>query len=235
MKKTLTLILMMLGAAVFAADGGFDVKNIRLFTRFTPVVKYENERSRSVNGKETSWLCMETTFIPEARGADEDQWYDDVTMEGMLVIARPGKETTYIVLTGKTRFFTIHADGKSHVGMFFVPAKILLRYLGNWGGTLPPVQQARVSFYAPGKVLLGEGFWSAQGSGKKGRFVPSNSKEYRTVAARMKEYEKNYRNVTTLRGGLYSKEKTPWIYFDYDFYDLIYDNVFQQDSDSIRK
>lgn len=234
MRKTLALILMMLGAAVFAADGGFDVKSIRLTTRFTPVVKYENESLRSKASKETRWLCMETTFIPEARGTEEDQWYDDVTMEGMLVIARPGKEVSYIVLTGKTRFFTIHADGKSHHGVFFVPAKILFRYLGAWSGTLPPVQMARVSFYAPGKILLGEGYW-AQGSSKKGRFVPLNSKEYRTVAARMKEYEKNYRNVTTLRGGLYSKEKTPWSYVDYDFYDLIYDNVLQQDSDSIKK
>ena len=234
MKKTLTLILMMLGAAVFAADGGFDVKNIRLFTRFTPVVKYVNESVRSKSSKETLWLCMEATFVPEARGSEEDQWYDDVTMEGMLVIARQGKELTYIVLTGKTRFFTIHADAKNHSGVFFVPSKILQRYLGTWGGTLPSVQMARISFYAPGKILLGEGFW-AQGSGKKGRFVPLNSKDYNAVAARMKEYEKNYRNIITLRGGLYSKEKTPWSYVDYDFYDLIYDNVLQQDSDSIKK
>ena len=35
--------------------------------------------------------------------------------------------------------------------------------------------------------------------------------------------------------GLYSKEKTPWVYYDYDFYDLIYDNVQSQDGESIRK
>ena len=51
----------------------------------------------------------------------------------------------------------------------------------------------------------------------------------------MKEYEKNYSNVTMLRGGLYSKEKTPWVYFDYDLYDLIYDNVLQQDSGNIKR
>ena len=234
MKRTMALMFMMLGIAVFAADGRFDVKNIRLFTRYTPVPKYENESSRTKAGKETRWLCMETTFIPEARGAEDDPWYDDVTMEGMLVIARTGKEVTYIVLTGKTRYFTIPADGKSHLGLFFVPAKIMARYLGAWGGALPTIQMARVSFYAPGKVLLGEGFW-AQGGGKKGRFVPLSSKDYRAVAARMKEYEKNYRNIITLRGGLYSKEKTPWNYFEYDFYDLIYDNVLQQDSDNIKK
>ena len=235
MKKLVLLMLLIAAVAGFAADGRFEIKSIRLFTRLTPVPKYENETSASKAAKTTRWLCLETIFIPEALGGKTDQWYDDVTMEGMLVISHPGaKVNSYIVLTGKTRFFTIPADGKNHIGMFYVPAKILSRYLGTWNGDQPPVHMARVSFYAPGKVLLGEGFW-ARSSGKKGKFVMENSKEHRAAAARMKEYEKNYSNVTTLRGGLYSKEKTPWVYYNYDLYDLIYDNVLQQDSGSIKR
>jgi len=232
MKKLMLLVMLTLAAAVSAADGRFDIKNIRFLLRPTPVPKYENETSRSKNAKHTRWLCVETTFIPESR--DGEPWYDDVTMEGTLVISRPaGKGISYIVLTGKTRFFTIPADAKHHIGMFYVPSKILARYLGSEHGD-PTIQMARVAFYAPGKILLGEGYW-AQGSTKKGKFVPVTSKDHRAVAARMKEYEKNYSNVTMLRGGLYSKEKTPWVYFDYDLYDLIYDNVLQQDSGNIKR
>ena len=235
MRKTTTVFLLMtLAAAVFAANGRFDIKNIRFHTRFTPVPKYENADSRSKVAKRTRWLCVETTFIPEARDAQQEPWYDDVTMEGMLVITRAdGKGISYVVLTGKTRFFTIPADGKNHTGMFYVPPQLLLRYLSNWNGDLAGIQMARVSFYAPGKILLGEGYWAALGGNAKGKFIPIGSKEHRTVAARMKEYEKNYSNITMLRGGLYSKENTPWVYFSYDLYDLIYD--LKQDNGSIKQ
>lgn len=234
MKKLMGLMLLAIMTAGFAADGRFYIKNLRFFTRLTPVPKYENDTSRSKAAKSTRWLCMETDFIPEMLNAKAEQWYDDVTMEGTLVIARSvEKGMSYIVLTGKTRFFTIPADGKRHIGMFYVPAKILARYLGSWNSE-PMIQMAKVAFYAPGKVLLGEGYW-AQGTGKKGKYVPENSKEYRAVASRMKEYEKNYSNVIMLRGGLYSKEKTPWVYYNYDLYDLIYDNVLQQDSGNIKR
>lgn len=233
-KLMLFLLTATMAAAGFAAEGRFDVRNIRFFFRPTPVPKYENETSRSKTARSTSWLCMETTFIPEMQNARSEQWYDDVTMEGLLVIARTeGSGNSYIVLSGTTRFFTIPADGKKHVGTFFVPSKILARYLGSKNGE-PVVQMARVSFYAPGKVLLGEGFW-ALSSARKGKFVPASSREYRAVAARMQEYEKNYSNVTMLRGGLYSKEKTPWVYFDYDLYDLIYDNIRPQDGANIKR
>ena len=218
--------------AGFAANGRFEIKNIRLFTRPTPVPKYENETSASKAAKNTRWLCVEAIFIPQAISGKADPWYDDVTMEGMLVISHPGGKVSTVVLTGKTRFFTIPADGKQHIGMFYVPAKILSRYLGTWNGEQPPVDAARISFYAPGKVLLGEGFWER--SGKKGKFVPEKSKTHRAVSDRMKGYE-NSSSVTTLRGGLYSKEKTPWVYYNYDLYDLIYDNVLQEDSGSIKR
>ena len=234
MKKLTMLMLLALAAAVSAADGRFDIKKIRCFSRSTPIPRYENDDSSSKTAKKNQWLCLETIFIPESMSstAKAEQWYDDITMEGTVVLARPaGKGISYIVLTGKTRFFTIQADAKQHIGMFYVPSKILARYLGTWNGE-PPIEMAKVAFYAPGRILLGEGYW-AQGSGKKGKFVPVTGKDYRAVAERMKKYEKN----TTLRGGLYSKEKTPWVYYEYGKYenDLIYDNVLQQDSGNIKQ
>ena len=151
----------------------------------------------------------------------------------MLVISRGDKEKSYVVLTGETRFFTIPADKKDHIGVFYVPPMLLSRYCGDSAGALKALQMFRVAFYGPGRVLLGEGYWAV--SGKNGQFVPAGTKAFKAVAARMKEYEKAYSNVTLLRGGLYSKEKTPWVYFDYDFYDLIYDNFRSQAGESIKK
>ena len=219
-------------SAVAADD--FSVKNISFALQSTPVPTYENGSSRS--GSKNRWLLMKANFVPEERKKAE-AWYDDVTMEGTLVFIREDKNKkghSYVVLTGETRFFTIPADKKDHAGVFYVPPMLLTRYCGDSAGSLKAIEMARVAFYGPGRVLLGEGYWMK--AGKTGQFIlPGSSKAYREVAARMKQFEKAYSNVMQLRGGLYSKEKTPWVYFDYDYYDLIYDNVRTQTGESIKK
>ncbi len=233
MRKVLTCaVLAMLFFVSGAAAEPFTVKDISMSLRSTPVPQYENDTSRAKSGGKTRWLRVFVNFVPAAKKTG-DAWYDDVTMEGSLVIMREGRETSYVVLTGKTRFFTIPADAKEHRGVFYVPPMLLSRYCGDSSGALKSIRMFRVAFYGPGRVLLGEGYWAV--TGKTGHLVARDGKSYKTVAARMKEYEKPYKNVSFLRGGLYSKEKTPWVYFDYDFYDLIYDNVQTQDGESIRK
>lgn len=233
LKKSLTCAFFaaLLCISCAAADA-FTIKNISFSLRTTPIPRYENDTSRVRSGSKNRWLRLYVDFIP-AEKRSGDAWYDDVTMEGMLVISRGDKDKSYAVLTGETRFFTIPADKKDHTGVFYVPPMLLSRYCGDSAGALKAIQMFRVAFYGPGRVLLGEGYWAL--SGKNGQLVPAGSKAGKAVAARMKEYEKPYSNVTLLRGGLYSKEKTPWVYFDYDFYDLIYDNVRSQAGESIKK
>ena len=234
-----SLVYMFLAAvqivSVAAADD-FSVKNISCALQAAPVPAYENGSSRS--GSKNRWLLIKATFVPEElKKAELDSWYDDVTMEGMLVLVREDKnkkDRSYVVMTGETRFATIPADKKEHAGVFYVPPVLLSRYCGGSEGAAKAVEMVRVAFYAPGRILLGEGYWAK--SGAKGAFVPpSDSKSYKKIVARMKDFEKAYSNVLQLRGGLYSKEKTPWAYFDYDFYDLIYDNIRTQSGESVKK
>lgn len=234
MKKILTsFALAVLFVAGSAASDSFAIKSISTSLRSTPVPQYNNVNSRAKTGGKNRWLRLQVTFIPSSEDK-KISWYDDVTMEGCLVILRPEKPVSYVVLSGKTRFFTIPADDREHQGFFYVPPVILNRYCGDAAGALKAIRMFRVSFYGPGRVLLGEGFWAVSGR-SSGELVTTRSKTYRTVAARMKEYEKPYRNVAFLQGGLYSKERTPWVYFDYDFHDLIYDNVQSQVGEDIRR
>ena len=233
MKGLIFALLAMLFIAGAGAVEPLEIKEITMKLRSTPVPQYDNESSRAKSGSKNRWLQVFVDFVPAAKKAG-DAWFDDVTMEGTLVLVRDMKgSANYVVLTGKTRFFTIPADGKEHAGVFYVPPMLLARYCGTANDALKAVRMFRVSFYGPGRVLLGEGYWEV--GGKKGRLLSDGSKAYNAAVARMKEYEKPYRNVIFLRGGLYSKEKTPWVYHDYDFYDLIYDNVQLQDGESIRK
>ncbi len=226
-------VLTMLFIAGGAASDAIVVKSISRSLRPTPVPRYDNETSRSKTSGKNRWLQLSVTFIPTTSAKPKDGWYDDVTMEGLLVMSPPGKEKKFIVLSGKTRYFTIPADDKDHYGVFYVPPAVLARYCGDSAGAMKAIESIRISFYGPGRILLGNGYWVA--SGKSGELILPGNKKYATVAARMKEYEKPYRDVVFLRGGLYSKEKTPWVYFDYDFYDLIYDNVQPQTGESIKK
>lgn len=103
MKKWTGLMLIFLLTLCAAADR-FEVKAIQFSSRKTPVPSYENTNSHSKTSAKRRWLCVETLFVPQGVSRGES-WYDDVTMEGALVIVRPGKkEASYVVLTGKTRF-----------------------------------------------------------------------------------------------------------------------------------
>ena len=228
------MLAVLLAAGGIAADS-FAVKDISCSLQSTLVPQYDGKNSRVRNGAKNRWLRLFVKFVPALEKAGEG-WYDDVTMEGSLVLYRPGKRgDAYVVLSGKTRYFTIQADGKEHFGAFYVPPAILARYCGDSAGALKAVRLFRVAFYGPGRVLLGEGYWSAPG-GKKGELLTPASKGFQKAAARMKQYENpQYANVTFLRGGLYSKERTPWVYFDYDLFDLIYDDAHSAAGESIRR
>ena len=234
LKKSLTFALFAVLLIGSAAAEDFVIDNISFSQPSTPAVRYANNDSRVRVGSKNRWLRLQVDFVPAAKKRG-DAWYDDVTMEGLLLLSR-GKQdsaTSYVVLTGETRFFTIPADKKKHFGVFFVPPMLLARYCDEPQSAPKAVRLIRVAFYGPGRVLLGEGYWVA--AGKKGRFVSPENKMYKTVAAQVKELEKPKRNVTFLRGGLYSKEMTPWNYLDYDAYDLIYENVRLQAGESIQK
>ncbi len=208
------------------------VTDIKLRFMDTPLVKFDNmSNSGKSGGTRQKWVGMEIFYVPLAKAPQaRGGWIDDVTMEGKLVLATPNNAggPSYIVLTGKTRFFTIEADDKTHMALLLVPPKLLDRYYPagrNYNNSM--FAGAQVSFYGPGKVLLGEGYW-------RGGLL-TKAPEIETARRMMGEFGKNYQDVLNLRGGLYSKEKTPWALFNYDYYDLIYDEAGPDGGMDIRK
>lgn len=199
----------------------FSVDNLKLSFVATPLVRYGNINNTNVTSTRNRWAVLESSFVPLQLKNSKNLWYDDVTMEGMLVISSEDAKGArqFVVLNGKTRFFTIPADGKIHYGMFFAPPRILDRYyVYGKAFHVSMFKAARISFYGPGRVLLGEGYWI------DGSFV-KKPKEQAKAKAFLEQFEKKYSDVIQLRGGLYSKEKTPWANFNYDQYDLIYDDT----------
>ena len=211
-----------------AAREDIVVSDIKLQFTSTPIVNYTNINNTQRNSTRNKWVAFETVFVPKSENKD---WFDDVTMEGTLIInsetsvqSSGNKEALYIVLTGKTRFLTIPADGDDHQGLLLVPPKLMDRYyVKGKPFSTSMILAARIQFFGPGRVLLGEGYWY------NGGFVKRSS-DLAKVRNLMREFEKNYSDIVRIPGGLYSKEKTPWALYNYDFYDLIYDESAGKDS-----
>ncbi len=234
MKRILSVICLavcLLGIPVDAATpaaarrnkgADIDVTDFKIRFYDTPLLQYSNINTSAKSGSgRAKWAMLEITYLPLASSLAPAGWYDDVTMEGTVVLnseTRGKGNTLYVVFSGKTRFFTIQADGKSHFAMLLIPPKLMDRYYitnKNFSDTM--FVAASVEFYGPGRVLLGEGYWS-NGYIKKESDVAK-------ARALMQKFSQDYSDVIRLRGGLYSKEKTPWAGSNYDYYDLIYDEV----------
>ncbi len=212
-----------------AAREDIVVSDIKLQFVSTPLVNYTNINNTQRNSTRNKWVAFETVFVPQS---GNKEWLDDVTMEGTLVInsetsttqSSGEKEALYIVLTGKTRFLTIPADGDDHQGLLLVPPKLMDRYyVKGKPFSTSMILAARIQFFGAGRVLLGEGYWY------NGGFVKRNA-DLAKVRNLMREFEKNYSDIVRIPGGLYSKEKTPWALYNYDFYDLIYEESAGKDS-----
>jgi len=199
----------------------FEITGLSLGFSSTPLGRYDNISNNNSSGVRNRWVVMDCAFKPLKPNGSNNAWFDDVSMEGILVIGSEDAngQRQYIVLNGRTRFFTIPADGKVHLGMFFVPPRLLDRYyVATKAYSLKMFIGARISFYGPGRVLLGEGFWY------NGKFVKKDNERIKAKNF-MAQFDKKFRDVVQLRGGLFSKEKTPWAHINYDSYDLIYEEI----------
>ncbi len=202
--------------------GEIVVSDLRIRFYDTPIIQYSNINTTSKSGGgRNRWAMLEISYIPLPSQLASGNWYDDVTMEGTVVLNSEVKgkgDTLYIVFSGQTRFFTIQADGQTHFAMLLIPPKLMDRYfVANKNFAESMFLAASIEFYGPGRTPLGEGYWV-------NGFIKKES-DVAKARAFVQKFSQNYSDVVRLRGGLYSKEKTPWAGSNYDFYDLIYDDV----------
>lgn len=220
--------LFLLAFTAGAADKPpFVIHSMKLDFLNTPNLQYTNYNTSQLAGKNNRWVALETYFIPDSAQVASG-WYDNVTMEGTAILkatdsAMKGvtsntKDQNYVVLSGQTRFITIEGDNSRHLGLLLVPPKLANRFVQKGVLSERNFLAARIQFFAPGRVLLGEGYWEPRGGLAK-------PKDLARLRKMFEEIEKDYNNIIRLEGGLYSKEKTPFQWYNYDYYDLIADDA----------
>ncbi len=197
------------------------VNNIKIRIAPTPVVRYDNvSNSRSPNGRH-SWAVMDVEFLvnkPDNAKTDRAYWFDDVTMEGVMVMLAHDYRNVpkYVVFSGKVRFCSVARDNKNHDAMFAVPGQLLDRYYTFNKGSYPANMfiAGSVTFTDSSGRLLGEGFI------EDGSFVKKDTAKVRNLLGKM---DKGYSDIVHVRNGLYPKNRTPWAFYKHDRYALIND------------
>ncbi|QSH42493.1 hypothetical protein P0136_02475 [Lentisphaerota bacterium ZTH] len=222
MRFAVTLIMLLLFSFV-AADklnaqsytqgkiGPFKNINVKLRFHATPLYEVFNH-SNSTDTNFRGWLLIEVSYlVPKIKTGNASLWVDDITMEVELIMpARFKGRKVVAILTGKVPYWSIPMDGKKHLAMACVPPRVIARYAREGNKMKEKNLLARVSFYTKSRRLLGRAYSSS------GSMSPSQAGRY---------FDKYGGPVSSgalkLEGLIVPRNKTPWAFVNYDYYDMI--------------
>lgn len=138
-----------------------------------------------------------------------DGFMDDVKMDVRVLFDtkfRIDDEILYCLYTGRTEFFTVRSDGKRHLALMFVPAKLIDRYsLSADGASIRKAVKndfmVEVVFSQYGKVL---------------------ARGYSNISGQ-RDFEQKCRSVSEnfiIEDGVFPRLRTPWALLGADNFDV---------------
>lgn len=220
MKRTLGFIIAFFSLVTcltsLAQSGEKPIKDIEIKLRFadTPRVTFENVQSPG-SSKAYKWLIIEVNYtVSDTASKGQDavpEWLDSVDMS--IEVLMPSTATKLVLLTGKTVFWAIALDGKKHKAEVFIPPHIIRRYAKpdmKFNNETLKLIDASVTFISKGENIIARQYYS----GKK----DANPKQVSSLFAKAKE---ELPPKAKLEDTIYSRDKTPWGYVDFDNYELI--------------
>ena len=155
------------------------------------------------------WLEIDVKYktVDKSSGKGNNkiaEWMDDVTFEYDVLILGTTKP---VFLSGKVTYWSIPLDGKEHHAVAFVHPRFLQRYAPGIKTTQSFAREIsmRVKFTL-NSALVG------------GAFHPD--KKAKDVAALFGKAATDP-NIIRVQDSVYGKDKTPWNYLNYDYYELI--------------
>ena len=219
MKRIVTIALMLAGTCLFAQKNLIGRVEVSLKLINPPEIEYRrvgeiSPKVQSVN----RWLMVKSEFtvkreqaVPKYRGGNMvfAGFADNVIMSVRVLFDtgfKIGDRGVYCLYTGSTEFYALQCDGKKHLAVMFIPAKLLDRYSRNKDGSVRRAGEkefkAEVVFSRAGKVL---------------------DRAYCNISGGSRAFEEECRSVPeNLRvvGGVFPRSRTPWALFDADNFDL---------------
>ncbi|MHB9138988.1 MAG: hypothetical protein ACYC4Q_06260 [Victivallaceae bacterium] len=210
MKKYLFFFCCLLTAMVgieTMAQSSDVFKNIQVKAKFqvSPVYQVNNYSNANQSGCE--WLVLNITyFTPKTT----DPWLDDVSVEAEILFpAEYQGKSVMAQITGKTTYWSVEMNGKTHQEIMAVPPDIFRRY--TRGSSISKIQIAgRLIFYSKSRAVLGGAYFEFnQRIGNK------------DIAGLFAKYNSPVSNSLKVENMILSRDKSPWANIQFDFYDLI--------------
>jgi hypothetical protein len=208
-----SIFLMLFFVAVLTGNAQVQGKifrsgSVKLEYRPSPLFYMFNESATNKAGT-PGWLLTRVKFSPSLRKrGNKVMWLDDVTMETEVVLPGnyQGKDVT-VLLKGKTVFWSIPMDGKTHQAMGCIPFPVIARFARKGNKIELSKMIARVTFYTKGRKIIMR-IYSSSGNRVRDYF---SSKVDGAISS----------GLYTVYDIIMPRNKTPWGVFNYDLYDVI--------------
>ena len=201
------LLMVMTGIETLAQSS--DVfRNVQVKAKFQASPIYQASNYSNSNQSGCEWLTLSISYsTPKAA----DPWLDDVSIEAEILF--PGDyqgNNVMAQVTGKTAYWAIELNGKTHQEIMAVPPEIFRRYTRSSSISKTPIV-GRVIFYSKSRSILG------------GTYFVLNQKNMsnRDIAGFFAKYNSPVSNSLKVENMIMSRDKSPWANIQYDFYDLI--------------
>jgi len=207
--KSIFLVLFFLITFVVDAQSSklFKSGSIKLKYRPSPLFYVFNESTTNKPGS-PGWLMVKVKYTTSSqKRGNKVMWLDDITMETEVIVPGSYKSKNVVVLLkGKTVFWSIPMDGKTHNALGCIAPQVVARFARKGNKIELSKIIARVTFYTAGRKILMR-LYSSSGSrvrnyfGKLGGAVSTG--------------------MLTVDDIVMPRTKTPWVAINYELFDVI--------------
>ena len=203
--KSVFLVLFFLSACIANAQS---LKgSVKLEYRPSPLLYVFNQSTTNKAGS-PGWLMVKVKYdMPNRKKGGKEIWLDDITMETEVLVPGSYKsKNVTILLKGKTIFWSIPLNGKSHLATGCIPPQVIARFARKGSKIEISKMHARVTFYTSSRKIIMR-VYSSSGSRIKGYFKKIDG----AVSS----------GILTVNDIVMPRNKTPWNVINYELYDVI--------------
>ena len=212
------LIFCLSGATLAAQSSKMPVEDPKMELKLVETVRF-NADTETKSSEESRWLEINISYkLPKLMENSAEKWLDDVEVDCELLMPTTykGRSGVYAYLTGKFTYLSIPCDGKMHYEKMFIPPQILRRYKKAGEKIRKEMLKeiyAKATFYTKDRKMIGEVY-----AGPKGK----SDEVVKSVFRKVSEPGALVINVENV---ILPRNKSPWAPLNYDYYDLIKDDV----------
>lgn len=185
----------------------FKSGSIKLEYRPSPLFYVFNQSTTNKAGS-SGWLLVKVKYnTANKKQGGKAVWLENITMETEVVV--PGtyqSKSVTVLLKGKTVFWAIPMNGKTHNALGCIPPQVVARFARKGSKIELSKMIARVTFYTAGRKIIM-------------RLYSSSSRRVKDYFGKLGGAVSS--GVLTVDDIIMPRTRTPWGVINYELYDII--------------